>query len=49
MTKGRTMIYKTIHRKLIINEPHKKYGEHRYRGRIGNSCSTSDTLRVTVK
>ena len=43
MTKGQTMIYKTI------NEPHKKCGEHRYRGRIGNYRSTSDSLRVTVK
>ena len=48
--KGQTMIYKTLHRKLKIDqhEPHKKnWGELVCSGRVGSSCSTSGTRRVT--
>jgi len=50
MTKGQTTVYKTLHRKLKIEqrEPIKYRGELRCSGRISSSCSTSDTCRVTL-
>jgi len=39
-TKGQTMIYKTLHKK-----PGVKSG---FCGRVGSSCSTCGTRRVTI-
>jgi hypothetical protein len=46
-TKRPTVIYKTLHRKLRI-EQHKSHCELRCSGRVSSSCSTSDTCHVTV-
>jgi hypothetical protein len=50
-TKGQTTIYKTLHRKINIeqHEPHQKSGgELRCSGRVNSSCSTNGTRRVTL-
>jgi len=51
--KGQTRIYKTLHKKLKIQQhkpcTKKTCGEPRYSGRVSSSCSTSDARRVTVK
>jgi hypothetical protein len=49
--KRKTMIYKTKHRKLKIlsnTNPTKTGDELRCSGRIGSSCSTSGTRRITL-
>ena len=50
--KGQRMIYKTLHRKIKIeqheHEPDWNRGELRCSGRVSSSCSTSSTLCVTV-
>ena len=49
-TKGQTMIYKTLHRNLNSSNAntHKNRGELRCSGRVGSTCSTSDTRRVNL-
>jgi hypothetical protein len=51
MTKEQTMIYKTLHRKQKIEQqrnPLKPEGELRCSGRVGRSCFTLNTRRVTI-
>ena len=45
-TKGQTMIYKALHRKLTI-EHHEPGDEPRCSGRVSSSCSTGGTRRIT--
>jgi len=49
-TKGQTMIYKTLHRKLKTEqyELSKNRGELMCYGRVGSSCSTCATSSVTL-
>ena len=49
-SKGQTTLYKTLHRKLKIeqHEPTKTWGQLRYSGRAISSCSTGGTRRVTL-
>jgi hypothetical protein len=44
-TKEQTIIYKTLHRILNIEE-HESGGELMCPGKVNSSCSTSDTRRV---
>jgi len=44
-TKEQTIIYKTLHRILNI-EQHESGGECMRPGKVNSSCSTSDTRRV---
>ena len=48
-TKGQTMVWKTLHRKLMTkqHELHNSEGKSSYSGRISSSCSTSDTNRFS--
>ena len=47
--KGKSMIYKILHRKLKIEKhtPHQKSDEDRWSGRVDISCSPSCNRRVT--
>ena len=48
--KGQTKIYRTLHRKLKIEQnksPIKTGGEFRCCAKVSSSCSTSDTRRIT--
>ena len=49
-TKGQIVIYKTLDRKLNIeqHEPAINQGELRCSGRVGSPCSTSHTRPVTL-
>ena len=49
-TKGQTTIYKTLHRKLKIEQriPQKTEDELGCFGRVTNSCSTCGTRRVVL-
>jgi hypothetical protein len=46
-TKGQTTIYKTLHRKLKIDQ--QDIGELRCSVRVSSSCSTSVTRRVILQ
>ena len=48
MTKGQAMIYKTLHRKLKIEQYKPIKTELRYSERIISSCSTSGICRATL-
>ena len=50
MTKGQTMIYKTLHRKLKLRKmkTNKNGDELRCSGRINSSCSRCGTCLVTI-
>jgi len=47
-TKGQTMIYKTRHRNLML-EQHERGCELRCSGRVSSSCSSSGTSGVTIE
>jgi hypothetical protein len=47
--KGQTTIYKSLHRKLRIEQHEHNKKKLRYPGRISTSCSTCSTHRVTAK
>jgi len=46
-TNEQTSIYKTLHRKLKI-EQHETWGGLRCSGKVSSSCSTCGTCRVTL-